>query len=188
LQGVSMIKTGIPPIVTSDQNPVIFASTYIKAGTQAMQSLQQGADPATVLSFLQLCGPAAMAQLQRFANDPLRKEIFDILFAAWGKLAELTDQIKGMLDQQAAQAQQSQEKAQGVMSDSQIKALKTSGDLKLKAQKQSATLSMQEQKHKQALALQDATVASQINRQNALAQAEAKRKQMESEAVSTTGE
>jgi hypothetical protein len=180
LQGVAMMKVGIPPIVTSDQNPVIFGSTYLKAGVQAFQSLQQGADPATVLSFLQVCGPATMAQLKRFAQDPLRAEIFKILFDQWKKLAELTDQLKDKMDQMQQHQQQQQQKGQAAQSDAQIKASKVQGDLALKKQKQDATLAMQAQKHQQSLATQAATVrqqlsiadaqaASNINRQNRIA-------------------
>lgn len=169
LNGVAMMKVGVPPIITSTQNPVVFAATYLKAGTQAVQSMQQGADPMQVLSFLRTCGPSIAAQLQRIARDPMREQVYKVLLDQWKKLAQITDQIKDMVQKQQQQQKQQQEKTQGALNDAQIKAMKVTGDLKLKKQKQDATLAMQAQKHKQGLALADATTASDINRQNTLA-------------------
>lgn len=170
LQGVAMMKIGMPPIVTSSQNPVIYAATYLKAATQALQSLQQGASLMDVMAFLDICGPCIMAQLQRFANDPLRSQIFGVLSQQWKKLSQITDQLRRQLQSQQQQQQQLQQKAQTVQSEAEIKAMKAKADMDLKAQKQNATLQMQAEKHRQGLAISDAKTASEIDRANKLAQ------------------
>lgn len=180
LQCVGLMKQGIPAPPTSTQNPVIFASTYIRAGTQALQSVQQGANPMEVVRFLEVIGPAILAQLQRFANDPLRYQAYQLLEEQFKKLAQLTDELKAQVQKTVQKQQQLQQKAGQVQSDAQVKAMKVQGDLALKKQKQDATLAMQAQKHqfnlgqqsattRQNLALADASTASEINRKNRLA-------------------
>ena len=180
LQGVAMMKVGVPPIVTSSQNPVIYATTYLKAASQALQSLQQGANPAEVLSFLQMAGPCIAAQLQRFANDPMRSQLAQVLGEQWKKLAQVTDQLSATVGKMMQHEKDQKQKGQQAMSDVQIKAEKTKAELQLKAQKQQAQIDMARQKHqaglgtqadttRQDLALKDAETASKINRENQLA-------------------
>jgi hypothetical protein len=166
---VTMAKVGVPPIVTASQNPVTFAATFLSAGVQALQSLQQGANPAEVVKFLSIAGPAIQAHLQRFAQDPLRQGVYKQISEQSKQLAAATDKLVAQLNKQKQQNQAQQQKTQAAMSDQQIKAQKVQGDLVLKAQKQKATLAMQAQKHKQSLAIQDANAASAINRNNRLA-------------------
>ena len=166
---VAMMKVGVPPIVTSSQNPVTFAATFLSAGVQSLQSLQQGADPAEVVKFLSLAGPGIHAHLQRFANDPLRQGVYKQISEQAKQLAQATDKLLAQIKQTSQQRQQQQQKTQAAMSDQQIKSAKVQGDLMLKMQKQKATLAMQAQKHKQSLSIQDATAASAINRNNRLA-------------------
>ena len=61
----------VPPVVTSSQNAVTYASTFLAAGVQAMQSLQQGGNPMEVLQFLGICGPAIAAHLARGIQPPV---------------------------------------------------------------------------------------------------------------------
>lgn len=180
LEGVAMMKVGVPPIVTSSQNPVIFAGTFLKAGMQAIQSLQQGGDPGEVYSFLRICGPAIAAQIKRFINDPLRAEIGKLMLEQWKKLASVTDQLSQQLQKMQQYRQQQQQKAQQTISDGRIKAMKVQGDLQLKKQKQDAQLQMQAEKHRQNLqsqalstrqnmVLADARTASDLHRANRVA-------------------
>lgn len=173
LEGVSMMKVGIPPIVTSSQNPVTFASTYLNAGVQALTSVQKGADPNEVLHFLELCGPAILAHMKRFANDPLRRNVFVQMLAQFKQLAKLTDTLKKQVQQMQKQRQAQMAKTQQVMSDQQLHGVKVMGDLALKSKKQDAQLAMQRQKHDQNLAIQDAQAASQIDRENRRQRAQA---------------
>ena len=69
---IAAMKIGVPPVITSSQNPLTFSTAFLAAGVQAVQSVQQGGDPMEVLKFMQLDGPAILAHLKRFANDPMR--------------------------------------------------------------------------------------------------------------------
>ena len=74
MNAVVSMKAGLPPVVSSSQNAVTFAATFLNAGVQALGSVQKGADPKEVLKFLSLCGPAIIAQLNRFARTRAEKQ------------------------------------------------------------------------------------------------------------------
>lgn len=169
LEGIAMMKVGVPPIVTSSQNALTFAAAYLNAGVQALQSVQKGANPAEVLKFLHLCGPAIMAHLKRFEKDPMRQQAFKAISEQLKQLSAATDKLGKMVQQKAQQQKQLQQQQQQQLTDEKLKAEKIKGDLALKKQKQDATLGMQFQKHRQNLAIQDATAASNIHRQNRIA-------------------
>lgn len=169
LEGVGMMKLGIPPVVTSSQNAVTFAGTYLTSAVQALNSVQKGGNPMEVLKFLGLAGPAILAHLKRFAQDPLRKPVFQKMFQQWKQLGAATDKLKGIVQKQQQKQQQLRQQQQEQLSDEALKAQKIRGELTLKKQKQDATLAMQAQKHRQNLAIQDATAASNIHRQNRIA-------------------
>lgn len=178
-QWVGLMKTGVPPVVTSSQNPVTFAATFLNAGVQAMTSLQQGGNPMEVYKFLSICGPAIAAQLQRFAADPTRAPLFKAMQAQWQKLAALTDQLKAQLQQNMQQQQAQQQKQQQVMTDEQLAAAQTQNDIQLKNAKTQAQLKQSADKHAlaaqskvQDMALKDAAAAAAIRREHAKAQAQ----------------
>lgn len=169
LEGISMMKNGIPPIITSSQNPLTFAAAYLNAGTQALESVKQGADPKTVLAFLKLCGPAILAHLKRFAKDPLRQQVWQQIFKQWKKLAELTDHLKKMVQQFDKQQQAQRQKTQQAMTDEQIATAKLQGEEARKNAKLKAQLGRDAVKTRSQLAIADATAASNIHRQNRIA-------------------
>lgn len=111
MQQVAGMKVGVPPVVTSTQNPLIFAQAFLQAGAQALGSLQQsqgrgGIQQATeVLSFLQQVGPAAAAHIQRMAQDPTRKGQHAQMEKQLQQLAKAADQLNQKV-QQALQQQQ----------------------------------------------------------------------------------
>lgn len=106
---VGDMKVGLPAIVTDSQNPVIYASTFLQAASQAAASLKQGADPGQVFSFLELCGPAIQGQLAKLQKDPTRKAIYKALNEQFMQLAQVTDSLQKHLEQQADQQQQGQD-------------------------------------------------------------------------------
>ncbi len=174
---VGLIKQGILPVVTPDQNPVIFADTYIMAAAQAQESLQQGANPAEIVAFVDLAGESATYQLQRFANDPMRKQAYDELNKRLQQIAKMNDQLKQQLQQQQEQQGQQQQKTQQAMSDEQIdqfkaqrgearKDSKAEVDKRTKAQKTAHGMRLKEIETQQRLAINDVSTAQtlQINR------------------------
>ena len=166
LEGVTMMKVGVPPLPTSSQNPLTFAGVYLTAANQAIQSLRQGANPMDVLNFLELCGPAILAHLKRFAKDPLRRVAFKEILKQWQQLTKITDNLKRQVMNQRKKMQAQQQKTQQVMSDQQIKMAQLQGDLQLKRMKTQAQIQDRAVRTRADLAIRDATAASDIHRNN----------------------
>ena len=170
---VAQMKVGMPTKVASSQNPVIYALTFVQAATQAIQSLQQGGNPHDVLRFLQLCGPAIAAHLQRFEKDPTRENIHKALTEQLQKIAKGTDELKKALIKQAKEQQGQQQKQQATMTDAQLKQAKLQHDMQLKDTKTQAAMRQSEEKHRlkmiqagQDLQIADAEAAANIHRSN----------------------
>jgi len=179
MQWVGLMKIGIPPLITASQNPVTFAATFLNAGSQALQSLSQGANPAEVLSFLELDGPATLAQLRRFESDPSRADLHKQMMDQWKQMASLTDKLRNQLKANAEQRAQQAQKANQAMTDEQIKVAKAKSDIAIKEAKTKAQIGQSAQKHgqkmlqsRQDMAIKDATAAAEIRRKNAMASAE----------------
>jgi hypothetical protein len=167
---VSAMKTGAQVVMTDSQNPVTYAATFLNAASQAVKSLQQGADPHEVYGFLQLCGPAIAAYMREFGQDPTRKQIHEAMVKQWKQLTKITDQLKKQLTQQAQQQNQQQAKTSQVMSDQQIAQAKAKNDIAIKQAKAKAQMQMSAEKHRlqvakgvQSMQLADAKSASEIH-------------------------
>jgi len=165
-QAISMMRQGMAPPITSEQNPVKFAAGILQAATQALQSLQQGGNPMQVLAFLQLAGPAVLAHLRRFAQDPMRKQIFKVLLAQLKKVSSFTDKLRQTVAKMQKQQQAQQQKTQAAMSDQALAAAKARSDIAIKQAKARVHLQTQLARTRQNMALADASTASTIRRQN----------------------
>lgn len=167
---VAAAKTGVPPVITSDQNPTIFAITFIQAAGQSLQSVQQGGNPLDVLRFLNTIGPAIAAHLQRLQGDPTRQELSNALSQQFKKIGMATDKLRKQVQQMGQQQQAQQQKTQNTLNDAQLKMLKLRSDVQLKQQKQNETMRQREQAHQlklrqqlQDMALKDASTANDIH-------------------------
>jgi len=180
--GVSAIKQGIPFPPTATQNPVIFAQTYLQAGAQALESVQQGADPMEVLSFLELLGTEIAAHLQRIQQDPSRKDILEMLEKQFKELAKATDDLKKMvmqMQEQKAKQQQEMQMAQqragairnGTDPDTVIKQAELESKVQLDRIKTTHALGLKEAKAKQGMQLADMQTATKIKLQQEQANA-----------------
>lgn len=167
------MRVGVAPVVAPSQNPVVFASTYLRAGAEAAKSLSQGANPMEVFSFLQICGPAIQQQLDRFANDPTRKDVHRAMSQQLKQLAQITDKLGQQIQKQMQQnGQQKQKQAQAMndqqlkmltaQSDIQRKNLKTNVDLDLKRQKTQESMAQKSAAARQSMVLNDAKTANDI--------------------------
>jgi len=168
---VTQMQSGQPTTISASQNPVIFATTFTQAAMQSLQSLQKGGDPHEVLRFLSLAGPAIAAHLQRFEQDPTRKQVHEQLTGQLKQIGQATDQLKQGLMKQAQEQQAQQQKQQQTMTDAQLKQAKTQSDIQLKQVKTQAQLKQSEQKHQMKMAqevqdlhLKDAKTAAEIHR------------------------
>ena len=167
------LANGSPVILTPTQNDLVHAQTHLGAAAQALQSVQQGADPAKVLKFVDGVGQHSIQHIQRLAADPTRKQAVALLQDQWKKLAEVADEYKAELQQQAQQQQQLQKQGQELDGKLQLKAMETQAKIGMQQQKTDAALAMKQQKHNadmamrgqshtQDMALKDASTATGI--------------------------
>lgn len=150
---VAGMKVGLPPKVTSSQNPAVYAEVYLQAGAAAAESLSQGANPMEVYAFLQIAGPAAIAQIQRLAMDPSRVQLFKSLNEQWKRLAAISDQLKGKIDQEQQAAQQQQADKQQVAQDLSVEQMKAQGQIQIKADKEAVASKLKVSKTMQDMGL-----------------------------------
>jgi len=163
---VADMKIGVPAVVTSSQNPAIFAPTFLKAAQDAAGTLEQGANPQEVLSFLELIGQAIAKHLQRLARDPSRKALVKELSDGLKEMAQATDKLRQHVEQQAQQQQADQQRMQqeqaAQQSDFALAKQRQDFELGLKAQKSQFGIQDKAVKTRQSMALKDATTAQQI--------------------------
>lgn len=159
---LAVMKAGMPAVVADSQDAVVFATTFLKAASDALGSLSQGGDPHEVARFCDLAGKAAAQHLRRMAGDPLRADAVAALQGQLKQIGGMLDKLKGVLAKQAQQQQKLQQKGQAVQSEMQIKAAKEAAGVMMRKAKQDANLSMAMQRHKQQMAIADSTAASQI--------------------------
>lgn len=162
-QWVASMKVGVPPVVTSTQNPVTYAGTFLTAAVHALESVRQGADKNEVIAFLDIAGPAVKAQLMRFSQDPTRKKAFEVMYEQWEQLARVTDNLKKAAQGEAKQMQQQKQKTDKAMSDAQIKNRKMIWDERRKDAKQRFELGRTAATTSQDMALKDASTAADIH-------------------------
>ncbi len=184
------LKVGAPVSWSPSQNNIIHAQTHLQAGSQAAESLQAGANPADVAVFLDLLGAHIAVHLQRESQNPSSKEAVKVLTDQWKQLAQITDQIKGMVEASAKEQQKLQQQAQQVMTDADVKLMevqmkagisreKAMETLRLKAERQQAELALKAQAQGVDNALKDASTAADITRKTAQAEADRRAKEQQ---------
>ncbi len=106
---VASMKTGVPPVPVSTQNPLIFASVFIQAGEGAVQAVQQGGDPHEAASFLQLDVPAIGGHLQRLSQDKSREQAVKAFTPRFQELEKALQTLTEALQQQQQEQAQAQQ-------------------------------------------------------------------------------
>lgn len=210
---VAAMKDAVPPVVTSTQNPVIFAQTFLQAGSQAAQSLQQIQNPqelipkqAEVSAFIDMAGTGAQAHIQRMVQDPTRQQAVKLLSEQLKQLAQFNDQLKAKIqsDMEAQQQQQQQmmQKVQEHLAkngngDPKVAAETEAINRKSAIDAQHATEHMQFQREKhnlgmaekrQSMVLADATTATDIHLKKKVAEATIQAKKESSKKAVDKGE
>lgn len=109
---VAAMKTGVPPVASPLQNPMVFAGSFLQAGEAALQATQQGGDPHEASSFLALAIPAANAHLQRMSSDKSRAAQLKPMEQRLQQLAHGKEQLDGALQAQQAQADEAHARMQ----------------------------------------------------------------------------
>ncbi len=187
---VNAAKDGTSPVVTDLQNPIIFASIFLKACADILGSLKQNPQGAPkALAFLETIGPAIHKQLDRIKDDPTRADIYKELSQRFAQVAKMTDQLQKQMQQAMKQQQQGQMQAQRaaqiqngqdpetqlkaaqMKADLQLKSMKVAQDLKTKQQKSDLNLRIKARQARQGLASKDLLTAQTL-RHNAITTAE----------------
>lgn len=177
---VSAAKNGVSPVVTGDQNSAVYGPIFVAAGANAVQSVQQGGNPAEVIQFIKTLEPAVTQHLAKLASDPTRKTMATGLSDKWDAVMQEAGKIDQQLQQMMQQQQQRQQEmalasqktaaiSAGFDPQTQIKAAETAAKVKMQQEKTNAGLAMKAQKHAQDMALADASTAAEIHRQNVTA-------------------
>lgn len=168
-QWSGVMKVGVPCPVSSEQNPAVYASVFLAAMGQALQSVPQGADPGEVLKFLETAGPSAAAQLRRLSADPTRATVFDELTEQFKQITSMVDRLKGLIAKVGQGRKDQQQRTQQAMTDAQLAQAKLASDIALKTKKVDAQLEQSRQKHAlkiaeavQGMSIDDAKAASEI--------------------------
>lgn len=188
LQENAALKIGAPVTWTPAQNNIIHAQTHLTAAAQAASSVQQGADPHDVLSFIDHVGPHIQEHLQRESSKPASKPAVKALSEQWKRLASVADQLRQHIQATAQQQQDLQQRQQQTLTEQQIDMQKMQGQLaisqhkaeatlQLKAQRQSAELALKQQQLEGQHALTDASTAAGIHQSTAKTQADIIHKQ-----------
>lgn len=167
------MRLGHPAPVVGSQNHVIHLEAHLNAGAQAMQSLEQGADPKDVLAFADQVGPHNAAHLEELAQDPTRQREYKLLKEQFDEFGAVTDKLRDAVaeqgeEQQAAMAaqQQAQAIASGTDPDQQIKAATAMADSQRKDRMAMADMRRKNIKTRTDLALKDMKTASGIRLAN----------------------
>jgi hypothetical protein len=175
MQQVAGMKVGVPAVLVPTQNPMIYANVFLGAAEAAVQAVQQGADPAESVGFLDLAVPAVAGHLQRIGADKSRDT--KPLEQRLKQVESFNEQVKGQLqaqaEERAAQQQEMARVASGtdpetqiglakVQISHQVKMAKLQSDVAIKAQKEQAGMALKAGKQKVEMALKDAVTASGI--------------------------
>lgn len=180
---------GSPVAFSPNQNHVIHAQIHLQAAAQGLQSVQQGAEPETVIAALDGIMPHANAHVVALEQNPGRKNEAKMLRDQWNQIAKMTDDLKKAAQeimQKRQEMAEAQRKAQSIQDQSdpntQIKAAETQAKLQMSQQRANAKMAMDAQRLQADLAMQDATTAAAITRSNAEALSRINQTTKESEA------
>lgn len=165
-QNVGTMKTGLAPMITPSQNPVIYCQVYLKAASQALESITKGANPMEIYAFLSVVGEAIGGQLQRISQDPSRKQVFEVLKKQWEELGKQAKQLQATIQQmqqkQRKEQARLQERQQQVKSDAELDRVALNHKLEMTERKTNFMIEDKARKSEQGRALQDASTASSI--------------------------
>lgn len=155
---VASMKQGVPAVVTTEQNHETFATVFIKAGADALQTAQSGGNPQEILGFLELAMPAAMQHIQMLEKDQNKKAAAEKLTEQWNKIAEMANQLRKF----AGATPEQQQQAEDMSFDQKLKAQEAQANKEREDFKVQESNKRSDQKIKQQMANKDATTAHNI--------------------------
>lgn len=168
-----ILKDGGAISVTPTQNDVIHLQEHLNFASQASQALQQGANPADILTALDGIGKHAAMHLQRLAGNPMRQEEFKVLNAEFDELGKIAEQLQGVLQKQQEQAAQQQIQAQQAQQSMDIDRVQAQHKMALDREKAANMAGIKQAKARQDMALKDARTAQDMRQSSAQAMQQA---------------
>lgn len=170
---------GSPAKVSGEDNHVIHAQTHMEAAVAGLNSVQQGADPATVLAANDSLMPHAWEHIQHVQGNPGRKNEAKLLIGQWQNIAKANDQLRQSAErilEQRQKAMEAEQEAEAIRQRTDPKVLleqaRTQVELELAKARNEQAMVHHSEKHKQDLAIADASTAAQIQRDTAKVMAE----------------
>lgn len=167
---IAAAKEGVSPVVGGSQNHYIYARAFLQAGVEALQSVQQGANPVEVVGFIQTIGPALIAHIAAMQSDPSRQAEAKEMLKQATQLEAMAKQLQAKVQQQqqaaARQQQQLQQRQAQMNSEQQLDAAEVKHKLAMSEAKTKAALEQKAAKNAQSMAIADAQSASKIQRAN----------------------
>lgn len=157
----STFRQGGQITLAPNQNDAIHLDEHMVFAAQAMQSLEQGADPHEIWQTLSSVGPHMQMHLLRLARSPLRLREVNMFRERLQKVAEFTTQLEKQL---ASDAGVQQPQGPGPSAEDQIKMQEAQLDMQIKSAKAQQDLSINAAKARQDLAINDAMSAEEVRR------------------------
>ena len=174
------MQQGAPPLLTGEQNHEIHAMRHLQAGIQAVQAVEQGADPSIAFTFLQLAIPHIAEHAAKIPREDRRKMIEQGL----KQLEQAAGQIQKMLQDQARQ----QQEASRLSFEQQMKAQDLQADIARKDAKNQHQMSTKQSQAEHAQAVADAKTAAEIRRKDVQTAAEIQRQTAAAAATERNGD
>lgn len=159
---VASAKVGVPPVVTDTQRHILFAGTFLAAAADAVAALQDGANPADVLGFLDTIGPAILRHIQYLQSDPSRKDVVKKFTEQYSQLAQIADKLKEKIAQQQQQGQEQAAQTQAMMGDEQRKTFQMQREQARADDEHNQEMRRRNQKIQQQVASKDVLLAQKI--------------------------
>lgn len=166
---VAAAKQGVPPVVGSEQNHMVFAGTFLDAASQAVSSLEQGGDMMAVYQFIEAIGPALLQHIQALETDPTRKQIAKAFMEQFKQLTKIHDQLgKTIQKQQQQQAEQMQmrQRAQALQNGTdpelQLQAAESQAKLAIKSREKAHSMQIKQAQANQKMLLTDRKTAQDL--------------------------
>lgn len=180
------MKLGTEVLFADWQNHEQHAKVHLTAALGAVQAVQQGADPSTAFTFLQIAMPHIGQHISKVPREQVRKQ----LEAAYKEVAQGAKVVFQAAEKQMQQGSKAsglnfeqQLEAQKVQHDIQLKEAKTKAQIQQRQQKQLHDMEMDKVRLQHETQMSDARTASEIQRGTAKTASEIEMQRAKAEAA-----
>jgi len=151
------MQQGAPPLIAEGQDHEVHALRHLQAGIQAVQAVEQGADPTSAAIFLQLAIPHTAEHVSQIARPTVQQQMAQGL--------QQLEQGSRVVQQAVAEQQKQQQQAQQLSFEQQLQMQEAASKMQERDMK-----TQQQLQHKQAKFEQDVTQKAVRFQQDTLTQ------------------